>query len=77
MSECTHYTANIHRDQRVLYIKNWVDNGILYITHLVGSNGNFLSFDEFRRQFPTVRVDFLQYEGIMRSIKIFKKDTRI
>ena len=57
--------------------KNWVDNGILYIRHLIGSNGNFLSFDEFRRQFPAVRIDCLLYEGIMRSIKVFQKDTRI
>ena len=72
MSECIHYNANILRDQRVLYIKNWVHNGILYITHRFSSNGN-LSFNEFRRQFPAVKVDFLQYEVIMRSIKKSKK----
>ena len=51
MSECIHYNANILRDQTVLYIKNWVDNGILYIRHLVDSNENFLSLMNFENHY--------------------------
>ena len=42
MSECIHYNANILRDQKVLYINNWVDNGILYIRQMTQMETSYL-----------------------------------
>ena len=41
MAECIHYNINILRDKQVIYVKEWVDIGILFVHQLVNVNGDF------------------------------------
>ena len=42
MSECIHCNVNIIRDKQVICIKEWFDNGIVLMRHLVNFNGTFM-----------------------------------
>ena len=61
MSECLYYNVNIRRGKRVVYIRNWMDCGIVSLGHLVGPHG-YLSYNEFKAKFPNVRTDVLLYD---------------
>ena len=70
MSECIHYNINITRDKKVIYVKEWCDEGVIKIGQLVNADGNFMTFDEFRLEYPNVeRTNFLIFEGIIKGIK--------
>ena len=71
MAECIHYNVNIIRDRRVVFIKEWVQSGILYINQLFNiEKGRFLSFAEFRERYPNLQqINFLVYMGIIHAIE--------
>jgi len=70
LSECIHYNVNVLRDRRIVFVKEWCDNGIFFIRQMIGANGNFMSFREFSLQNPNiVRTNYLMYEGILNSIR--------
>ena len=77
LSECLHYNLNIIRDGKTMHDDNWITNGILCIKHLVGLEGKFLNFNEFKDRFPHVRTNFLLYEGVIRAIKEYQKKVGI
>ena len=78
MSECLHYNVNITRDKRVVYVKEWVDAGLLTLRQLVNLDGKYLTFAQFKQQFPMItRTNFLVYEGIINSIKQFQRKRKI
>jgi hypothetical protein len=73
LSECIHYNINITRGHKVIYVKEWVENGIRLIRHLLNEKGNFMLFAEFQRRYPTVEhTNYLSYEGIIRAIKQYQ-----
>ena len=75
MSEHIHYNLNIVRDRGVVFVKEWVDADIVKIGQLMDCKGQFLSFVEFKRKFPTVvRTNFLMYEGIIRALKRYQQE---
>ena len=70
LSEFIHYNMNILRDHKVVFVKEWVDAGIVKISHLVDDRGQFLSFEDFVRKYPRItRTNFLMYEGIVRAVR--------
>ena len=56
MSECLHYHISITINNRVVYIKDWFDAGIIFVHHLMDNNGNDLTFETFKQLFPNVRT---------------------
>jgi len=74
VAECIHYNVNILRDRKVIFVKEWCDNDILWIRQLVNDNGNFMCFEEFRMRYPHIlRTNFLMYEGIINAIKRYRE----
>ena len=69
---------NITRDNKVVYVKEWVDAGVLQLRQLVNLDGQFLSFAELKQQFLKItRTNFLFNEGIINSIKQFERKRNI
>ena len=65
-----HCNINIIRYNRVVYVKEWVDAGVLQLRQLVNLDGHFVTFAEFKHHFPMIdRTNFLVYEGIINSIR--------
>lgn len=58
----------------VLY-QNWVDQGILFINDLLDRNGDIISYEIFQRTYQ-IRTNFLQFEGIVASIRDFLQNCR-
>jgi len=70
-SECVHYNGNICRDKKIIFIRNWIENGIVNIGSFCGSDG-YLLFNEFKLKYPNANVNFLLYEGIVAAIKKYQ-----
>ena len=66
-SERLHYNINICRDKKVIYIRNWIESGIVSVGHLLGPNG-YLSYEDFKAKYPDAIVNFMLYKGIVRSV---------
>ena len=73
--ENIHYNINITRDKKTVHLKEWIENGIISVGHLVNDSGNFLSFDDFKQKFPDVNTNFLIYQGVIEAIKRYKQKT--
>ena len=72
VSECLHYNVNICRGKRVVCIRNWMDCGIVSLGHLVRPH-RYLPYNEFKAKFPSVKTDFLLYEGILTAVKCYQR----
>ena len=78
MSECIHYNANILRERRTIFVKEWCENNIFFVNQLVNDVGNFMSFEEFLIAFPDVnRTNFLTYQGILNAIKGYQRKLNV
>ena len=61
---------NICIDNRTVYFQNWIQGNVSQIYHLIDEQTcAFLTFDEFVTKYPNIRTNFLQYNGLVRSIK--------
>ena len=67
-SECLFYNINICREKKVLFMRQWVDNNITCIGNLIDMGG-ILSYENFKVKYPNVNTNFIQYGGIVRSIR--------
>ena len=73
VSECLHYVSTcICRGKAVVFIRNWMDCGIVSLGHFLGPRG-YLSYNELKAQFPSVRTDFLLYKGIMTAVRCYQR----
>ena len=50
-AEPLHYNMNICRDRNVIYIRKWIENGIVSVGNLLGPKG-YLSCDQFKMRYP-------------------------
>jgi hypothetical protein len=75
MAECIHYNVNICRGRNVVFVREWVREGIINIRHLLNERGDdFLLYQEFQTKYPNVgRTDFLVYQGIINAVKQYKR----
>lgn len=76
LSECLYYNPNIKRDNKCLFMKQWYENGIKYIGHLIGATG-YLTCNEFEAKYPNVKTNFLVYNGIIEAIKSYQEKHKI
>ena len=72
VSEFIFFNKNILRDHKTIYIKEWVDKGILKIGNLLDADNKFLSHDEFKNKY-NLNSDFLSYRGIIEAIKSYMR----
>ena len=66
-SERLHYNINICRGKKVIYLKNWIESGIVSVGHLLGPNG-YLSYEDFKAKYPGAIVNLMLCEGILRYV---------
>ena len=71
VSERLHYNINICRDKKVIYIRNWIESGVVSVGHLLGPNG-YLSYEDFKAKYPDAIVNFMLYEGIVCSVRHYQ-----
>ena len=71
MAECLHHNPNIIRE--VVYLKNWLDSGIVFIRHIIDVDGKYMKFDNLKARFPHVHTNFLEYQGIVSAVKKYQE----
>ena len=71
-SECVHYNVNICRGKRIIFIRKWIDCGIISVGQLFGPDG-YLTYNKFKAKFHNVNSDYLLYEGVLSAIKCYQK----
>ena len=70
LGESIQYNIHITVEKRVIFLKEWVDVGVLHIKDLVGDDGKLLNYQQFKQRHPAIaRTNFLTYEGIALAIK--------
>ena len=72
MNECIHYNLNILRDTKSIFIKELCDHNIFFVKQLVNEAGEYKSYDEICREYPTLRINFLTYRGIVQAVKYYQ-----
>ena len=70
-SECLFYNKNITVGRHIVYIREWVDQGLFQIYHLVDQNGNLLTYNEFLNRHPNIRTNFLVFQGLIRATRAY------
>ena len=66
-----YYNKNIQ-----IYYKSWFDNGIKYVNDLINEHGEFYEQTEFMQK-TGIQTNFLQYNGLIKSIKMYLKNINI
>jgi hypothetical protein len=61
------YNNNIRLNNKTLYYRHWVKNGVNLVNDLMGDDCNFLSLDEFRTKYG-IRTNFLEYSVILKCV---------
>ena len=69
VSEFIFYNKNILVNNEIVFYRNWLQNDIFQIQHLLNNDGTFMNYNAFRGKYPNVRSNFLQYQGLVNSIK--------
>ena len=77
LAENIYYNINIMQDKKTVFIKTWYDAGITKIHHLINANGELMKYAEFMTAYPDVNTNFLQYEGIISSVREYQKKCQI
>lgn len=62
------FNPHIKVGGNAVFYGNWKEKGILLINDFLDSNGEVLTLADFQRKFD-LQVNFLQFEGMARSIK--------
>ena len=52
-----------------VFYKHWYRKGIYKIAQVVDDSKNFLSFENFQANFPELKCNFLEYQGMVSAIK--------
>ena len=71
-----YYNDHIKIDGSYIFFESWFNKGIKYINDLIDENGEFYRQDNFTRK-TGVKTNFLQYNGLIKSIKEYLKHIKI
>ena len=77
LAECLYYNPNILRDRKTVMLRGWYDAGITKIGHLVNDNGELMTYNEFIANYPTVTLNYLLFEGIIKAVKMYQKKCQV
>lgn len=58
-------------EKETLFLKNYFDNGMRYISDICNAAGSYLSFHDFNTS------NFLQYSGLILAISSYQKNDGI
>ena len=62
------YNRNIRVKGKTVFIPSLYKHGITFIADVIRSNGTLMSFHDLKTKYPTLRVDYLTYEVMIRAI---------
>ena len=71
-----YYNNNIKIGGLDIYYRSWFNKGIKYVNDLVNENGDFYQQNEFTTK-TGIQTNFLQYNGLIQSIKHYLKLMKI
>ena len=71
------FNNNIRINNEMIDYKSYRQNNIIQIFNLLDVNGNFLSYDNFVAKYPNIRTNFLQFHGLIDSIKSYMTKQQI
>ena len=63
---------NIKIGNKTVYYKPCFENGIKFVNDLTNNDGSIYTYDELKAKY-NVKINFLQYSGLVRSILSWKK----
>ena len=69
--ECLFCNLNICIDNKPIHYRNWAANNVTRICHLMNNRGEFLSYRDFTGKYPNILTNFLQYNGVLNSIRMY------
>ena len=69
LSEPLFYNEKIKIGNNVIFRRNWFENGIFRVKHLLNGNGQFLTFADFVAKYNINDQDFLFYRGCVEAIQ--------
>ena len=70
------YNSDICIDKKYVFWKDWYMKGIRFINDIVKENGEFYNQDELVAKY-NIRTNYLHYQGIIKSIKIYLNSHKI
>jgi len=76
-AEFIFYNSNITVGHHTLYFKSWLNAGIFQVCHLLNDDGNYLPFDEFCGKYFVLKVNFLQYRGVIDAIRQYQNKLQV
>ena len=70
-----YYNDNIKIGGQHIYLKTWFKKSVRYINDLVNENGRLYEQVEFTQK-TGIQTNFIQYNGLIQSIKQYLKQTK-
>ena len=71
--EPIHFNKEIKRDNKPIYIENWIENNVVKIRDLCDVNLVFYDWYTFKIKYPNLDTNFVLHNGIVNSIKQYVK----
>ena len=62
----------ILKDRRPFLYNDWIDNDVYQVYHLLDDQGHYLTYNDFVTKYPLIRSNFVQFNGVINSIKAFQ-----
>ena len=75
--ESLFYNKNILVANKTVFYRSWANENVTQIYQLLTDTGEFLNFNEFITKYPNIVTNFLQYNGLVHSIKNYLRTTNI
>ena len=76
LAEPIFYNNKFKINGNVFHFKSWTDKYVFLVKDLLNSDGEFLSFEQFKQQYD-VQTHFLDYYSCVSSIRKYLKTTNI
>ena len=71
VSECIFYNDNIYVGGRHIFYRQWLDQDVYQIHHLLNDQGEFLRFNAFQLKYPQIQTNFLEYQGVVNAVRMY------
>ena len=70
------YNTKITIDKKPVVYKNYINKGIVLVKDLLDDQSNLMSHEEFRQKY-NMKTNFLEYNSLLRAVKIYIKKSNV
>ena len=67
--EPIHYNDMIKRENKTIFIREWILKGILKVGDLLLEDDEFMNYNTFKEKYDVPHTNFMLYAGIVRAVK--------